>query len=103
VTSEKDVEQYHLSYNFKWKIQRRSGTVATHSNDSDRYAFRVQTFAVFCVTSFCNDHQQSKRPITTSVWTKFGKSMPLTWTTVSGLLTRWKTDLFVYTPEEKTK
>jgi hypothetical protein len=23
VTSEKDDEQYHRSYNFKWKIQRR--------------------------------------------------------------------------------
>jgi hypothetical protein len=41
VTSEKDDEQYHRNYNFKWKIQRRRCSVATHSNDSDRYAFRV--------------------------------------------------------------
>jgi hypothetical protein len=61
VTSEKDAEQYHRSYNFKWKIQRRRCTVATQFNDSHRYAFRVQTFAVSCATCFCNDHQQSTR------------------------------------------
>jgi hypothetical protein len=46
VTSEKDDEQYHRNYNFKWKIQRRRFTVATHSNDSDRYAFRVLAFVM---------------------------------------------------------
>jgi hypothetical protein len=80
--SEKYNEQYHRSYNFKWKVQRIRCTVATHSNDSGRYAFRVQTFAISCATRFCSDHQQSTRTITTSVWTKFGKSMLLTWTTV---------------------
>jgi hypothetical protein len=33
--------------------------------------------------------------IATSVWTKFGKSMLLKWTTVCGLLTRWKTFQFI--------
>jgi hypothetical protein len=33
--------------------------------------------------------------IALSVWTKFGKSMLLTWTTVCGLLTRWKTFRFI--------
>jgi hypothetical protein len=98
VTSEKDDEQYHLSYNFKWKIQRRRCTVATHSNDSDRYAFEFKRLQ-FPVRLGTRKHKD----IATSVWTKFGKSMLLKWTTVCGLLTRWKTDLFVYTPEEKTK
>jgi hypothetical protein len=31
----------------------------------------------------------------TSVWTKFGKSMLLTWTTLCGLLTGWKTFRFI--------
>jgi hypothetical protein len=61
VTSEKDDEQYHLSHNFKWKIQRRRCTVATYSNDSDRYVVRVKIFAISCATRFCNDHQQSTR------------------------------------------
>jgi hypothetical protein len=88
-------KKYDRSCNFKWKIQRRRWNVATHSNDSDRYAFRVQTFVTSCATHFCNDHQQSTGTIATSVWTKFGKSMLLTWTTVCGLLTRWKTFRFI--------
>jgi hypothetical protein len=88
----------------KWKIQRRRCTVATHSNDSDRYAFRVQTFAVSYATRFCNDHQQNTRtslqvcglvlenPCFSNgqlyvACSRVGKS----------------SDLFVYTPEEKPK
>ena len=38
-----------------------------------------------------------------SVWTKFGKSLLITWRIVCGLLTHQKTfDLFVYTLEVKT-
>jgi protein kinase C substrate 80K-H len=58
------------------------------------YAFRVQTFAISCAARFCNDHQQSTRTIATSVWTTYGKSMLLIWTTVCGLLARWKTFRF---------
>jgi hypothetical protein len=82
VTSEKDDEQYHRSYNFKLKMQRRRCTVATHINYSDRYVVRAQTFAISRATRFCNDHQQRTRTIATSVGTKFGKFMFLTWTTL---------------------
>jgi ATP-dependent DNA helicase PIF1 len=44
--------------------------------------------------------------IATSVWTKFGKSMLLAWTTGCSLLCSRvgkPSDLFVYTPEGKTK
>jgi hypothetical protein len=96
VPSQIDDEQYHRSYNFKWKIQRRILTVATHFNNSDRYAFRVQMFSISCaILRFCNDHQQSTRTIATSVWTNFVKSMLFTWTTIRGLLTRWKTYRFI--------
>jgi hypothetical protein len=69
--------------------------VATHSNDPDRHTFRFQIFAISCANRFCNDHQQSTRTIATSVWTKFGKSILLTWKTVCGLLTRWNTFRFI--------
>jgi hypothetical protein len=35
------------------------------------------------------------------MWTKFGKSMLFTWT--AGMRLGKPSDLFVYTPEEKTK
>jgi hypothetical protein len=35
------------------------------------------------------------KDIATSVWTQFGKSMLLIWTTVCCLLTRWKTFRFI--------
>ena len=43
-----------------------------------------------CSFRFCNDHQHGTRTIASSVRTKFGKSMLLTWT-ICGLLTRRKT------------
>jgi len=50
-------------------------TVSTHHNDSNnRYAFRIQTFAISGATCFCNDHQQTCH-IATSVWNEFGKSI----------------------------
>jgi hypothetical protein len=57
--SEKDDEQYHRSYNFKWKIPRRKCTFATHSNDSERYAFRVQTRDVRKQTSSSSNKKNS--------------------------------------------
>jgi len=62
-------------YNFKWKILRKKCTVATYLNDSDRYAIRIQTFAVSGATCICNNHQQSTGTIATSVRIKLGKSM----------------------------
>jgi hypothetical protein len=98
--------QYHRSYNFKGKIHRGRCTIATHSNDSDRYVVRVQTFAMSCATRFCNDYQQS-------TWTSlqvFGLNLEIHASLMDncmGLLTRWKkpSDLCVYTnkSEGKTK
>jgi hypothetical protein len=76
----------HRSYNYKWKIQRRRCTVATHS--------KIPSFAISCATCFCNDHRQSTRT-SLQMWTKFGKSMLFTWTTVCSLLTRWITFRFI--------
>ena len=69
-------------------------------------AIRIQTSAVSGATRFCNDHQQGTRTIASSEWTKFGKSMLLTWTWTSCM---WParvgkpSDLFVYARDGKTK
>jgi hypothetical protein len=81
VTSEKDDERYYRSYNFKCKIQRGRCTVATHSN-------------ILC-DSLLQWPSTKHKDIVISVWTKFGKFMLLTWTTVCSLLTRWKTFRFI--------
>jgi hypothetical protein len=104
VTSEKEDEQYHRSYNFKWKIQRRRCTVTTHSYDSDRYAFRVQKFAVSCETRFCNDHQQSTRTLLQVCGLNLeNPCFPNGQLYVACSRIGKPSDLFVYTPEEKTK
>jgi hypothetical protein len=54
-----------------------------------RYVVRVQTFAISCATRFCNDHQQSTRT-----------SLQLY---VACSHVGKPSDLFVYTPEGKTK
>jgi hypothetical protein len=51
-----------------------------------RYIVRVQTLQFPVRLAFATKHKDTA----TFVWTKFGKSMFLTWTTVCGLLTRWK-------------
>jgi len=75
----------------------------TETNDSNKYAFRIQTFAVSGATRLCNDHKQSTRTIATSMWTEFGKSMLLTWTAVCGMLTRRKTFRFFLCMHQKVK
>jgi ATP-dependent DNA helicase PIF1 len=71
---------------------------------SDRYVVRVQTFAVSCATRFCNDHQQSTR---TSLKV-CGLNLENPYFSNGQLYVACSrvgkpSDLFVYTPEEKTK
>jgi hypothetical protein len=104
MTSKKDDEQYHRSYNFKCKIQRRRCTVSTHSNDSDKNVVRVQTFAISCATRFCNDDQQSTK--TSLQVCRLNLENPCC---SHGQLymacsrVGKPSDLFVYTPEGNTK
>jgi hypothetical protein len=59
------------------------------------FEFKRLQFPVRLAIAMTNYHQQS-RGLAKSVWTNFGKSMLLTWTTtVCGLLTRWKTFQFI--------
>jgi hypothetical protein len=94
VTSEKDDEQY----------QRRICTVAMNFNDSDGCVVRVQTFTISCVTCFCKDHQESTK---TSLQV-CGLNLENPCFSHGQLYVACSrvgkpTDLFVYTPDEKTK
>jgi len=82
----------------KLQISRRICIVATHPNDSNRYAIRNQAlqFPVRLAFAMTINKAQGKSSIATSVWTEFGKSMLLTWSAVCGLLTRRKTFWFIY-------
>jgi hypothetical protein len=101
VTSEKDDEQYHRRFNFKWKTQTRRCTVATHSNDfaDMSFEFKRLQFPVWLAFAMTINKAQ-------------GQSLQVSGLNLEnpcfshgqlcGLLTRWKPfDLFVYTPEGK--
>jgi ATP-dependent DNA helicase PIF1 len=64
---------------------------------SDRYVVRVQAFAVSCATRFCNDHQQSTR--TSLKVCGLNLENPC----FSNEKLYVASDLFVYTPQKKTK
>jgi hypothetical protein len=69
-----------------------------------RYVVRVQTFAISCATRFCNDHQQSTR---TSLQV-CGLNLENPCFSHGQLYVACShvgkpSDLFVYTPEGKTK
>jgi hypothetical protein len=86
VTSEKDDERYHRSYKMYychafqwfWQICRSSSKVCN----------------ILC-DSLLQWPSTKHKDIVISVWTKFGKSMLLTWTTVCSLLTLCKTFRFI--------
>jgi hypothetical protein len=92
VTSEEDDEHYHRSYNFKFKEKM----YCCHAFQWFRQICRSSSNVYnFLCDSLLQWPSTNYKDITISVWTKFGKSMLLTWTTVFGLLTRWKTFRFI--------
>ena len=76
-----------------------------YPNEADRYATRIQKFAISDGTRLRNDNQQSTRTIVGSVCNKFRESMLLTWAVLCGLLMRVgkPSDLFVYALDGETK
>jgi hypothetical protein len=93
----------------KWPVKKMmntiiEATILKHSINSDRYAFRVQTFAVSCATCFCNDYQQSTR---TSLQV-CGLNLENPCFSNGQLYVDCSrvgkpSDLFLYTPKDKTK
>jgi hypothetical protein len=82
---------------FKMEDSKEKCTVATHFNV--QWFRRIWRSSSNVCNFLCDSLLQwpstKHKDIATNVGTKIGKSMLLTWTTVCGLLTRWKTFRFI--------
>jgi len=82
-------------YDTRISIQRWKRTIATYPNDPDRYAIRIQSFAVPGATCFRNNHKKAQG----DSWQLCGLNLRL-YVACSRVGT--SSYLFVYAPDRKT-
>ena len=82
--------QRHRSNNSQRKIQRRRRFDSSHSNDSDRFAIRLQTPSIPRSSCFRNDDKQGARPVFGNLRHQFGISVFFAWAAVCCVLTNRK-------------